>query len=418
MTPERMFHDLLGLGLAWEVEECRHDGKFGSILILVKETDRLWEQERCPKCGGRVSCRDHTEALRWRHLNCFEHECELECCLPRGRCGACEHTYRVRPPWEGRSKHFTKEFEAFTLLLAREMPMSKVAKLVKARDTRLWRMLMAHVDAARRDVDMRQVRWVGVDEMHRGRGQRYLSVFADLRERRVIFATEGHDQTVWDRFAVDLQAHHGATDRIEEVSMDMSLAYQQGVANHCENAEVVFDKYHVVANVNEALDRVRRRESTHGTWTVRRSLKNSRWIWLKNPSNLTAKDQGRLGRIDRQNLCTAKAYQMKLTLQDIYELPDVNRAERKLRAWCRWVRRVAARHTELTFAAMVECANMIESHLSGILAHWKHRLTNGYMEAINSVFGAVMRKARGYRSPHYQIAMLYFVAGKLRIPAH
>ena len=417
MKPELLFHDLLGLGLGWEVTECEHNGKFGSILIHVKETEHLWETERCPKCGGRVGCRDHTESMRWRHLNCFEHECELECRLPRGGCRDCEHVYRVRPPWEGKSKHFTKEFEAFTLLLAREMPMAKVAEVMKETDTRLWRMMLAHVESARDEVDFSRVRNVGVDEMNRCKGHRYLSVFADLTDKRVLYATEGKDHMVWDRFAEDLRAHYGDPAKVEQVSMDMSLAYMRGAEKNCENAEIVFDKYHVVAHVNDAVNAVRRREVSMGGWEAREQLKQSRWLWLKNPENLTDKERVRFDRIDRQNLCTAKAYQMRLTLQDIYLIPDVHRAARKFRAWCRWVRRVAAKYKELMFAAMVRCADMIELHLPGILAHWKHRLTNGFMEGLNSVFSAVKRKARGYRTTRYQTAMLYFVAGKLRIPA-
>ncbi|HNR71336.1 MAG TPA: transposase, partial [Verrucomicrobiota bacterium] len=57
-----------------------------------------------------------------------------------------------------------------------------------------------------------------------------------------------------------------------------------------------------------------------------------------------------------------------------------------------------------------------QNHLAGILAHWKWGLTNAFMEGLNSVFSAVKRRARGYRSPVYLITMLYLVAGKLRLP--
>jgi transposase len=355
--------------------------------------------------------------MRWRHLNCFEHECELECRLPRGKCQSCGHVYRVRPPWEGKSKHFTKEFEAFALVLAREMPVSKVADVMKETDTRVWRMVLAHVEAAREEVDFSQVDRLGVDEMNRARGQRYISVFADLADRRVLYATEGRDHTVWDRFAEDLRAHYGDPAQVDQISMDMSPAYIRGAQDTCADAEIVFDKYHVIAHANEAVNKVRRRELSMGGWEARTQLKKSRWLWMKNPENLSDKQRAQFDRIDRQNLCTAKAYQMRLTLQDIYTITDVHRAKKRFRAWCRWVRRVAKQYKELMFAAMVKCANMIEVHLPGILAHWKHRLTNGYMEGLNSVFSAVKRKARGYRSPRYQIAMLYFVAGQLRIPA-
>ena len=95
-----MFHELLGLGLQWEVVESR----FG-------------------REGG-------------RHLNVFRHRCGITCRLPRGQGRQCGHALRVRPPWEGLSTHFTREFEAFALLLLRQMPMSNVAALVGETDTR------------------------------------------------------------------------------------------------------------------------------------------------------------------------------------------------------------------------------------------------------------------------------------------
>ncbi len=86
-------------------------------------------------------------------------------------------------------------------------------------------------------------------------------------------------------------------------------------------------------------------------------------------------------------------------------------------AWCRWVKRVAGKHPCLLLAPMVKVAEMIERHLVGIVAYWKHRVTNGWLEALNSVLQAIKRKARGYRTTEYLKAIIYFVAGKLRIPA-
>jgi hypothetical protein len=104
------------------------------------------------------------------------------------------------------STHFTKEFEAFALLLMREMPMSKVAEVVGETDTRLWRMLFRQMDAAYAEADYSQVCCVGVDEMSVRKGHEYVSVFADLVRKRVIFATEGKDHQVWVDF-VDAGEH-------------------------------------------------------------------------------------------------------------------------------------------------------------------------------------------------------------------
>jgi len=416
MTPEKLFHELLGLGLNWEVIESRFERESGTVFLEIRETAKLWELVRCPEEGGLVFCYDHTEILTWRHLNVFQHRCEITCRLPRGKCRQCGHIFRVRPPWEGLSTHFTKEFEAFALLLMREMPMRKVAEAVGETDTRLWRMLFRQVDAAYAEADFSNVCCVGVDEMSVRKGHEYISMFADLVKKRVLFATEGKDQETWAKFVAALEKHNGHRQAITQVSLDMSPAYQRGVADHCPHAQVVFDKFHVIKNANEAVDKVRRAEVRLGGQGVWEALYNSQWLWRKNPEHLTEPERVRLAGIKNKQLATAKAYQMRLVLQDIYRSPAATTARQRFHVWCRWVRWVARFYKASLFGSMVKLAQLIERHLAGILAHWKWGVTNAFMEGLNSVFSATKRKARGYRSTTHLITMLYFTAGKLRLP--
>lgn len=416
MTPEKLFHELLGLGLNWEVAESRFERESGTVFLEIREKPSLWEALRCPQEGGPVFCYDHTEELRWRHLNVFQHRCEITCRLPRGKCRQCGHVFRVRPPWEGLSMHFTKEFEAFALLLMREMPMAKVAEVTQESDMRLWRMLFKQVEGAYAQADFSNVCCVGVDEMSVRKGQHYMSVFADLVAKKVIFATEGRDKATWAAFVQALEAHHGHRHALTQVSMDMSAAYELGVKENCRNAQVVFDKFHVIAQASQKVETVRRAEIRLGQPDIREALRHSQWVWRKNPENHSPAEQARLAKIQGKNLATAKAYQMRLVLQDIYRSATVAEAKRRFAIWCRWVRWVAGRHPSWVLNPMVKVAQMIENHLAGILAHWKWGLTNAFMEGLNSVFSAVKRKARGYRSPVYLTTILYLVAGKLRLP--
>jgi len=417
MKPEELFGPMLGLGDAWEVTEARYQDSEKRFLLRVRETGRLWPTERCPHDGATgIRCYDHVGDLEWRHLNVFDKECLIVCSLPRGQCRQCGRVYRVTPPWEGRSQHFTKEFEAFALMLMREMPVKKAGDILGETDTRMWRVLQAHVDEAYAALSMENVTKVGVDEMSRRKGQHYLSVFADLDVNRVLYATEGRDATTWDRFREALLAHNGHPHALREVLMDMSPAYQKGVRNNCRNARIVFDKFHVLAHANAAVDQVRRAEVRLAEGPAREQLKRSRWLWLKNPTNLTPKDWERMARIDQSALVTAKAYQMRLALQSIYGARTARRAAERLAQWCAWVKRQAAKTRYGLLRAMVKVARMIEKHAIGILAHWDHGTTNAYMEGLMSVFSAVRRRARGYRSTQNLTTMLYFVAGKLPPP--
>jgi len=416
MSPEKLFHELLGLGLNWEVLESRFDRTTGTVFLEIGETEHLWESARCPKEGGLTTCYDHTEQMSWRHLNVFEHRCEIVCRLPRGKCRQCGHVFRVRPPWEGLSTHFTKEFEAFALVLMREMPMSKVSEVMGESDTRLWRMLFRQVDRAYAEADFSNATCVGVDEMSIRKGHKYMSVFADLVNKRVLFATEGKDHQVWEKFVAALEVHNGHRHALTQASMDMSPAYEKGVTETCRNARIVFDKFHVVANVSKAVDKVRQKEIRIGGMGTWEALNRTQWLWRKNPENLTEQEKARLAKIDQKSLWTAKAYQMRLVFQDIYGSETESVARHRFRVWCRWVRWAGRKQPLNLLQAMMKVADTVEKHLKGILGHWTSGVTNAFMEGLNSVFSATKRKARGYKSVRYLTTMLYFIAGKLRFP--
>jgi transposase len=415
-TPEETFHRLLGLGESWRVVRTEYEEKENTFVICVEETAKLWAEESA-KCGQRVSCYDHVEPMQWRHLNVFNKECVIVSALPRGKREEDGGIYRVLPPWEGRSKHFTKEFEAFALTLVREMPVKKAGEILGETDQRLWRMLHAHVDAARAKEDWSEVVWVGADEMNRKKGHNYVTVFADLEGKRVLFGVEGKDAGVWKAFADELFAHNGHPKAVTQVAIDMSAAYVKGVRENFGNARLVFDKFHVVQAANEGVEDVRRLEAQSDEGK-RRQLAKSQWIFRKNEENHTEKELTRLEQMDWKHLMTVTAYQMRLILQDLYELRSVKEAKKDFRIWCQWVKQTAAKKGHELLQPMVKVAEMVEGHLKGILGHWKAGLTTAYLEGLNSLFSATKRKARGYRSTKNLLTMLYLVAGKLRIPCY
>ena len=413
MKPETLFHQLLGLNNCWQIDQVEYSDHH--FTFKISETEHLFQKECCCKDGESVKLYDHVETRSWRHLNVFSKECLIECALPRVRCTKCGRVYRITPPWEGKGKHFSKEFEAFALTLCREMPVSKAAEILGETDNRLWRMLKKDVSEAHENLKMNSVGCVGVDEMSIRKGHNYLTVFADLEKRRVIFATKGRDSSVWDRFATVLERHEGDRNAIHHVSMDMSTAYQKGVRENCRNAVVVFDKFHIIAHANKALDEICRSERMHGSLQARKQLRKTRWLWRKNPENLTEKQRDRMEKIDHEMLYTSQAYQMKLSLQNIYKLPFKSQASRRIDSWCNHVRKKAKKAPKSLLMPMIKISEMIQRHKEGILAHWDGKITNAFMEGLNSVFSATKRKARGYRNPENLITMLYFVAGKLDI---
>lgn len=416
MTPAETFHQLLGLGQSWKVIRTEFEEKEQTFVICVQETDLLWPEER-QRCGQEVICYDHGEPMQWRHLNVFNKECVIVGALPRGRGKGDGAVYRVTPPWEGRSKHFTKEFAAFALTLVREMPVKTAGEILGETDHRMWRMLHAHVAAARERADWSEVVWVGADEMNRRKGHNYVTVFADLVEKRVRFGVAGKGAAVWASFAGELAAHNGPPKAITQVAIDMRPADIRGGKDHLVNAAIGFDKFHVIAAVNEGVEKGRRLEA-QSDQLKRPPLAKSQWIFRKHPEHHTDKELARLDQMDWKHLLTATAYQMRLILQDIYRAPSVSQARKDFVTWCDWVKTTAAKDGHALLQPMVAAAEMVERHLQGILAHWKKGLTPAFLEGLNSLFSATKRKARGYRTTKNLLTMLYFVAGKLQVPCY
>jgi transposase len=309
----------------------------------------------------------------------------------------------------------TQEFEAFALTLMREMPVKKVGEILGETDQKMWRALFAHVDAAWAELSWEEVVWVGADEMNRRKGHNYLTVFVDLAAKRVLLAVEGKDAGTWERFAEQLVKHNGHPKAITQIAIDMSPAYQKGVRENFGNAQVVFDKFHVVSQVVQAVEEVRRKEARQDA-QAREQLERTSWLWRKNPERWTAGEAERWEELQDKPLVTGLAYAMRLELQKAYRAGTASQARRRFKSWCRWVRLEAASLTSGLLEPMRQAADMVERHLEGILGHWQQGLTTAFLEGLNSLFSATKRKARGYRSTEYQIAMLYFVAGKLEIP--
>ncbi|MEJ5363465.1 MAG: ISL3 family transposase [Desulfosoma sp.] len=404
MKTIELFQVALSLTPPWYVHKITFDP--ARQVLDIELNFEPGAQFPCPVCGAE-GCKVYDSSQKtWRHLNFFQHECYLHARLPRVRCGSCG-VKTLNVPWARPGSGFTLLFEAFILQLAKEMPVNAVARLIGEHDTRIWRVVEHYVEEARTKEDFSQVRKVGIDETASKRGHNYMTVFVDLDKRKVIFATSGKDSHTLRAFREDLKAHGGKAENIVEVCCDMSQAYLRGVLETFPDAELTFDKFHVVKILNDAVDQVRRQEQKE-----RPELKGSRFVWLKNESDLTPKQRELRETLSmkRLHLKTARAYRIKLAFRQFYEQPPEH-AEAYLQRWFFW-----ATHSRLE--PIIKAAYTIKNHWQGILRWFRSRITNGILEAINGLIQAAKRKARGYRNSRNLITMVYLIAGKLDLAIH
>jgi transposase len=308
----------------------------------------------------------------------------------------------VELPWTRPGSGFTLLYEALIMVLAREMPVKAVARLLREHDTRIWRVIEHYVQAAREKDLYFDVVQLGIDETSRRKGHQYVTLFVDLETARVIFATEGKDSATIGCFSNYFHDQGGDSEAVKDICCDLSPAFISGVEECFPNARITFDRFHVMKLMGQAVDQVRRAEQT---WD--RSLKGSRYVWLKNPENLSLKQQDLLAQMLQQHRPTARAYQIRLSLRDFFN-QSADQAEDYLKSWYFW-----ATHSRL--APVIEVAHMVKRHWQGILNFTRTRISNGLLEGINSLVQAARTKARGYRTSEYFITMIYLIAGKLNL---
>ena len=395
----KLFAQALGIQKPWKLDEVRFDPNEGQLDLYISHIKR--SSLPCPDCHQECSIHD-TKERTWRHLNFFQHRAYIHCKVPRVLCGKCGSIKQAEVPWARPGSGFTMLFEAFLMELAAYMPVKPISELVGEHDTRIWRVLHHYVEEARSQEDYSYVDQVGIDETSSKRGHNYVSVFVDLEKSKVIYATEGKDAPTVKRFTEDFAEHNGRPEKIKDITCDMSPAYIKGVTEQMPGAQITFDKFHVMKVVNDAVDQVRRMEQKENS-----ILKSSRYLWLKNPDNLTDQQKEALKSLTRMNLKTSRAYNIKLSFQEFWEIKSQEIAEQYLKRWYFW-----ATHSRLE--PIKSSAYTIKGHWDGIIHYISTQINNGVLEAINGLIQSAKRKARGYRNTKNLITIIYLSCGKLK----
>ena len=388
-TPTAVTATLLRLALSlappWTVSRSDFDPEAHRLDVEIDFAPG--SRFACPTCGAADCSAYDTERMTWRHLNFFQHEAYLHARVPRVRCDKCG-IKTVTVPWARPGSGFTLLFEALVMTMVSAMPVKAVARIVGEHDTRLWRVIHHYVDEARARTDASGVTRLAIDETAARRGQDYVTLFVDIDQARVVFATEGNDAATIAAFADDLTAHGGDPDAISQVCIDMSPAFIKGIAENLPNAAITFDKFHAVKIINDAVDQVRRAEQKGMTKSAARhatSLAAQSADPVRSPAYM------QLGGLPTRHLKTARAYQIRLAFRDLYDQPSVPVGASYLKKWYFW-----ATHSRIE--PIIAAARTVKRHWNGILQWFDSKIANGLIEGINSLVQAAKAKARSFRT--------------------
>ena len=393
---KELFSLALNIENPWRIDKIQFDQEKEELNIYVGYMRS--SKFLCPKCGKECKLHDTKEKV-WRHLNFFQYKTYIHCKLPRTNCED-DGVLLVQAPWSTDNTGFTMLFEEYVLRLAQKMPILSISKLLKESNGKIWRIVKKYTDKYIETLDFSNTRIIGMDETS-VKGHNYITLFMDMETSKVMYIAEGKKSSTIYEFKNFFEEHKGKVENIEVFTCDMSLGFTSGIKEIFKEAKIVYDKFHVVKEVNIAVDEVRKKEVED-----EKELKKSKYIWLKNPENLKEYQKEKLIKMSKMNLKTAKAYRLKLAFQEIYNKNITKEmAHKEIKEWLNW-----AIHSKLD--SMKKVARMVGQKINGILNYFEYRVTNAVLEGTNSMIQNLKSRAKGYKVIENFKAMIYLMNSK------
>lgn len=390
LSTNQLFQMALQLSAEWKVVNSELTGDPKRLEIWL-DFD-MGTKFRDPDSGELCPVHD-TVNQEWRHLNFWQYSTILHARVPRVR--TPEGKVRlVEVPWARPESGFTLLFEAMVMLLARQMPIAEIARMVGEHDTRLWRMICHYVEQAHSKADWSKVRRIQVDETSSRRGYRYVTTILDAQTHELLFMAEGKGIESLRMFAEELEAHCATPAQIENVCMDMSPAFRAGAQRYFPQAVIVYDHYHIALLAGKAMDEVRKGLHREGLLPF-----GQLWALRGNEWNLKDELAQRRSELCRSYPKLGRAMMLKETLQDILAVDSPE----TLKWWC-W----RAKMSRLAPFRKLACS--IQQHWEGVVAFMETGLTNAAIEAVNGIVQLAKRIARGFRSFRNFKAICYLKA--------
>lgn len=364
-----------------------------SHTLLVRLTP---DDQVPPICSGcdHACCRVHdVHHRRVREAPLLIYRVELEVPVRRLRCPVCGPT-RERIDWLPGRSSVTATLRQWVERLVPLLPIRHVAELVGLH----WHTVKA-IDKRRlqRDVpipDPLRLRRLMMDEFALHKGHRYATVVACADTQQVVWLGEGRSREAIRPFFAWLGK---AREQIEAVAMDMNSAFDLEVKAQCPNAEVVYDRFHVVAKYGrEVMDRVRVDQANplRDDKTARKVIKGSRWLLLRKADNLKPEQAVKLEELLAANASLTTVYLLKDQLKTLWFADDEAAARS---AWQEWAGMALTSGIE----TLARFARRLEPYREGIISSARHRLNTSVLEGMNNRIKVIKRMAYGYRDTAY-----------------
>jgi transposase len=382
---------------AFGLKGIRHTSTHFRSDTLIFRAEMTEDFIRCPKCG----CRHATfkgRKTRWFFMSLIgRKKCMLVLDYHRLRCQGCAALWWPSLPFMMGKHRYVRSFALSVLDLLRFGTIRSVAHYLGVG----WDMVKdIHKSKLRilyRKIPLHKVRYIGIDEFSIRKGHEYMTVVTDLRTGRILHAVEGKSKEDITPFLKKL-ARVGK--RLEGVAIDMSSAYYRAVRESLPQSDIVFDRYHIMALINQATEELRREQQRELDDLGKQTLKGNRFLLLRNYEDLKPDGKERLDALLQANQPLFTMHSMKEQLRLFWEKENETTARTFLETWCRDALNSGIKQ-------LSKVAKTLGGYRTGLLNYFKHPITSAMVEGINNKIKTLKRQAYGFRDTEYFKLRLY-----------
>lgn len=382
------------------------------LEIEIDVRARARSRGRCSGCRRKRPGYDTLPARRFEFVPLWGIAVFLVYAMRRVNCASCG--VRVEEvPWGSGKRQLTDTYAWFLARWAKRMSWSEVAAAFHTSWEKVYRAVEMAVEWGRAHQSLTGIESIGVDEIQWQDGHRYLTLVYQIDEgcRRLLWIGQERKTKTLLRFFRWFGKERSAALRF--ICSDMWRPYLKVIAKKAAQAANVLDRFHIMSTLSKAIDDVRAAEvkalKAAGCEPI---LTRARWLLLKRPENLTAKQEPRLADLLRYNLRSVRAYLLREDFQSFWEYVSPYWAGQFLDHWC-------TRTMRSRLEPMKKVARTLRNHRALILNWFRARgaISAGAVEGFNNKAKLTMRKAYGFRTERAMELALYHTLGALPEPA-
>ena len=361
-----------------------------TLFTLEPRADFL---PRCRRCLQPTPLIHDQRIRRVRERDLFDRQVWLQLPVRRVDCLRCgrvsEHI-----DWLPSGSRLTRRMQCWIEALVQYLPIRHVSQLTGVGWHTIKEIDKRRLQTSVGTIELGEVRRLVMDEFALHKGHRYATVIMDAERTRVLWVGHGNSRAAIRPFFEQLGER---CQQIEAVAMDMNTAFDLEVKQHCPQAEVVYDLFHVVARYGrEVVDRVRVEQANalKSDKPARKVVKSARWLLLRNRAKLSEKQDVKLQELLAANQPLAMVYVLKEGLKGIWYAPSVWEGWRRWRSWMRQVK-------ESGLAPLQRFGRNLSKYMRGILASANYPMHTSVLEGVNNKIKVIKRMAYGFRDSAY-----------------